>query len=161
MNVPLQDALEPVPVLASLKDTVLAAETIQPVKADAKSLPHFASGGDVGKGPGHLRSSCNRAATVRVENSAEPAADASDTSGTGVSSNPVPALTPAVATDLSDMAHGTSDSAKKDSQPINTPIPAEAMMGETPVQPVPARNRELLNAEDDFDNVAVGSAWDV
>ena len=102
------------PLLASLKDTVLAAETIQPVKAVAKSLRHFASGGDVGEGPGHLRSSCNRAATMRVENSAEPAADASDTSGTGVSSNPVPGLTPAVGMDLSDLAHGTSGSSKKD-----------------------------------------------
>ena len=90
-----------------------------------------------------------------------PAANASGTSGTGVSYNPVPALTPAVAMDLSDMAHGASGSTKKDSQPINTPTPAGAMMGETPVPPVPARNRELLDAEDDVDNVAVGSAWDV
>ncbi|QNJ14837.1 hypothetical protein SynA18461_02206 [Synechococcus sp. A18-46.1] len=42
-------------MLALLKDTVLVVETLQPVKADAKPLRHFASGGDIGEGPGHLR----------------------------------------------------------------------------------------------------------
>ena len=90
-----------------------------------------------------------------------PAAADADTSGTGVSYNPVPALTPAVAMDLSDMAHGTSDSSKKDSPPINTPTPAGEMMDETRVPRVPPVGLQRLDAEDDVDNVAVGSAWDV
>ena len=81
-----------------------------------------------------------------------------DTSNTGVSSKPVLTLTADVATYLSDTAHGTSGSSKKDSPPINTPTPAAAMMGKTPV---PLRDPALLNAEDDLDNVAIGSDWDV
>ena len=60
--------------------------------------------------------------------------------------------------DLSDMAHGTSGSTKKDSPPISTPTPSVEMMGETPVPP---GDLGLLDAADDFDNVAIGSAWDV
>ena len=89
------------------------------------------------------------------------AANASGTSGKGVSSNPVSDLIPAFAMDLSDMAHGTSGSTKKDSPPINTLTPAVAKMGKTSMPPVPPGDRELLNAEDDIDNVAVGSAWNV
>ncbi len=84
-----------------------------------------------------------------------------DTRGTSVSDNPVPALIPAVAMDLSDLAHGTSGSSKKDSPPINTPPPAVEMMDETRVPRVPPVGLQRLDAEDDVDNVAVGSAWDV
>ena len=84
-----------------------------------------------------------------------------DTSDTGVSSNRVPALTAAVVTDSSDLAHGTSGSSLKDSPPINTPAPAAALMGKTPVPPVPEEDSQLFLAEDDFNNVALGSAWDV
>ena len=84
-----------------------------------------------------------------------------DTSDTGVSSNRVPALTAAGATDSSDLAHGTSGSSLKDSPPINTPAEADALMGKTPVPPVPEEDAPLFLAEDDFNNVAMGSAWDV
>ena len=84
-----------------------------------------------------------------------------DTSDTGVSSNRVPALTAAVATDSSDLAHGTSGSSSKDSPPINTPTEAAALMGKTPVSPVPEEDPPLFLTEDDFANVANGSAWDV
>jgi hypothetical protein len=84
-----------------------------------------------------------------------------DTRGTGVSDDRVPALTAAVATDSSDLAHGTSDSSKKDSPSINTPAEAAALLGKTPVPPVPGEDSTLFLAEDYFDNVAPGSAWDV
>ena len=73
----------------------------------------------------------------------------------------MPDLIPAVAMDLSDMAHVLSGSTRKDIPPVNTPIPAVEKTGTTSVPPVPPGDRELLNAEDDFDNVAAGSAWDV
>ena len=60
-----------------------------------------------------------------------------DTRGTGVSDDRVPALTAAVATDSSDLAHGTSGSLEKDSPPIDTTTPAAALLGKTPVSPVP------------------------
>jgi len=66
-----------------------------------------------------------------------------------------------VATDLSDLVHGTSGSSLKDSPPINTPTEAAALMGKTPVPPVPEEDSQLFLAEDDFNNVAMGSAWDV
>ena len=78
-----------------------------------------------------------------------------------VSNDHVPALTAAVATDSSDLAHGTSDSSKKDSPSINTPAEAAALLGKTPVPPVPGEDPTLFLAEDYFDNVAPGSAWDV
>ena len=87
-----------------------------------------------------------------------------DTHGTGVSDDRVPALTAAVATDSSDLAHGSSGSSLKDSPPINTPADAAALMGKTPVPPVPpvpGEDSPLFLAEDDFNNVAMGSAWDV
>jgi hypothetical protein len=84
-----------------------------------------------------------------------------DTSDTEVSNDHVPALTAAVATDSSDLAHGTSDSSKKDSPSINTPAEAAALLGKTPVPPVPGEDPTLFLAEDYFDNVAPGSAWDV
>ena len=84
-----------------------------------------------------------------------------DTRGTGVSGDRVPALTAAVATDSSDLAHGTSGSSLKDSPLINTPAEADALMGKTHVPPVPEEDAPLFLAEDDFNNVAMGSAWDV
>ena len=84
-----------------------------------------------------------------------------DTSGTGVSNDRVPALTAAVATGSSDLAHGTSESLEKDSPPISTTAPAAALLGKTPVSSVPEEDPPLFLAEDDFANVANGSAWDV
>ena len=86
----------------------------------------------------------------------DPAA-AADTRDTGVSSNPVPGLTTAVAMGLGDLAHGTSGSSKKDSLPISTPTPAAALLGKTPV---PDGKPELSTTADNLDNVAIGSAWD-
>lgn len=65
-----------------------------------------------------------------------------DTGGTGGEEKRVPAQTTAVATVLSDPTHGTSDSSKKDSPPISTPAPAAALMGITPVPPVPREELE-------------------
>ena len=84
-----------------------------------------------------------------------------DTGGTGVSSRRVPALTAAVATGSSDLAHGTSESLEKDSPPIDTTAPAAALLGKTPVSSVPEEDPPLFLAEDDFANVMQGSPWDV
>ena len=84
-----------------------------------------------------------------------------DTGGTGLTNDPVPAQNPAVATDLGELAHGTSDSFEKDSPPIERPATADALMGKTPVPPVPGEDSSLFLADSDFKNVAMGSAWDV
>jgi len=60
-----------------------------------------------------------------------------DTGGTGGSIDRVPGQTPAVATVLSHLAQGTSDSSKKESLPTYTPAMAAALLGKTPVPPVP------------------------
>ena len=84
-----------------------------------------------------------------------------DTGDTDVSDDSVPALTAAVATDLGELAHDTGESLEKDSPPIDTTTEAAALLGETPVSPVPEEDPPLFLTEDDFANVANGSAWDV
>ncbi len=84
-----------------------------------------------------------------------------DTGDTDVSDDSVPALTAAVATDLGESAHDTGESLEKDSPPIDTTTEAAALLGEMPVSPVPEEDPPLFLTEDDFANVANGSAWDV
>ena len=79
-----------------------------------------------------------------------------DTRGTGVSYNPVPALTPAVATDSSDCAHGTSESSEKDSPPIDTTTEAAALLGETPEAP-----EAPLGSGFDVQDMDEWTMWDI
>ena len=79
---------------------------------------------------------------------------------TGVFCRRVPDLSAAVATGSSELARYIR-ALEKDSPPISTTVPADALLGKTPLSPVPGEDPPLFLAEDDFANVASGSACDV